>query len=266
VSAKTWKKLSDFFSERAIFLLVNPREKLSPGWVYQTEDDDIHAHQFTKLRTLLTSKTKEKEYTLPQSETDSPQDQLEGVLENKTNLNLALDFAQNLFNKLKSGLGLQVRANYSSRKMGTFQISSISTEGLDVGELMDSVTNYKVKENFMLNNSPKNYYIVTKTWYSESVRLLLGNLSKQEIDFYSNSFGVNIGGRFEKTVNNAWSIVCDKKVAFGISLARLDFDRISEEILMNIVPHDTLKIPLAEKDSVLIQDLSKMPPEKTTMS
>jgi hypothetical protein len=128
MSATTWKKLSEYFNQRGIFLLVNPREKLSPGVVYQTEEDDIHAHQFTKLRTLLTPKTpgSANEYMLPEPETDNPEDRLEGILENKTNLKLGLDFAQNLLNKLKAGLGLKVR------KIGTYLKSSISTEGLDI--------------------------------------------------------------------------------------------------------------------------------------
>ncbi|HEY7078914.1 MAG TPA: hypothetical protein VH500_04370 [Nitrososphaeraceae archaeon] len=267
LSDKVWKKLSEYFNEKGIFLLVNPREKLSPGVVYQTEEDDIHAHQFTKLKVLLTHKTHgdSKEYLLPESEPDSPGDQLEGVLENKTKLDIAVDFAQSLFNKIKAGIGLKVHASYTNKSMGMFQISSISTDRLDFGELKLSVKNFKVRDDFLLNNSTKNYYIVIRTWYSDSIGLLVGSLSQTEIDFYTEAFGTDIGGRFEKAENNMWRLVSKKKVAFGISLAKLEFDRLVNEVILNIVPHDSFKVPFGESDSVSYQDLSEIPDDETSV-
>lgn len=52
--------------------------------------------------------------------------------------------------KLRPGLVFKFE-HHSDRKTGIFQIDSISTEGIDIGELMENVKNYKVKSDFQLN-------------------------------------------------------------------------------------------------------------------
>jgi len=141
--------LSKEFNERGIFLLRNPRKKLRPGLVYQTEEDDIHAHRFIMLENILEHKDKDNpvDYKLPKPETDEPRYTLEGVIQNKTSLSVALDFTENLFNKIKTGLGSKILAMFSNDKIvkGIFQISSITTEEILVGDLEGSLKNYIVK-------------------------------------------------------------------------------------------------------------------------
>jgi hypothetical protein len=74
-------------------------------------------------------------------------DTLEGVIQNKTSLSVALDFTENLFNKIKTGLGSKILAMFSNDKIvkGIFQISSITTEEILVGDLEGSLKNYIVK-------------------------------------------------------------------------------------------------------------------------
>ena len=40
---------------------------------------------------------------------------LAGTIENRTYLNLALDFVQSVFDKIKTGLGFQIRASFRSK-------------------------------------------------------------------------------------------------------------------------------------------------------
>ena len=49
-------KISEYFNNKGIYLLRNPREKLSPGFVYKSEPDDTHLQPFGKLSTILEHK------------------------------------------------------------------------------------------------------------------------------------------------------------------------------------------------------------------
>ena len=197
--SKSWEKLSEFFNSKGIFPLVNPRERLDPGVVYQTEDDGIHAHRFTKLPVILAHKSDpDRQYVLPEKEPDAPGNRLAGTIESGKSLNLAFDFLQAVFDRIKAGLSLKIRAQHADRKAGIFRIDSISTEELDIGQLRESVKNYKVKKDSQLNLSPKNYYIVTKTWYSDSISILVGDLNKQGIELYTELFRGQVAGKFEK--------------------------------------------------------------------
>jgi hypothetical protein len=254
-------RLSQFFYKNGIYLLKHPREKLNPGTVFKSEQDDIHLQQFGKLTTILQHKEDtSREYRLPPIETDSPEETLAGAIKNETNINIAVEFFQNLFDKFL-GLAIGGKASNQSILSATYKISGLSTDSIEPAELIDSVGNYVVKDNFQLNYSNSNYYIVNKTWYCKSLQIILGNLTQTEIHLLAEALKNKLGIEFTNMSGNIHSINCDKKVAFGINVARLNFYRPTEKTEINIVPHDTHLEALTEEESIPFKDIDSEPTE-----
>lgn len=248
------RKINEYFNEKGIYLLRNPREKLSPGLVYKSEADGIHLQAFGKLSTILEHKTdSSKLYTLPPAESDSPGDRLIGTIKNETNVTISLDFFKNLVNRFVSGLGAKISSKISNTSVlsAVYDISGISTESIEVSELIDSVRNYIIKEDFRVNNSRSNYYIVNRVWYSKSLQIILGNLRQVDIDFLADVVGQASGGVTIKNVSDTSNaLVCDKNVAFGINVSSLDFNRLTEKTYVDIVPHDRHLVPFAAIETI----------------
>lgn len=252
-------KLSEFFSKRGIYLLKNVREEVSPGHVFKSEEDGIHLQPYGKLKTILEHKSiPSTTYKLPIPGPDTPENSLVGIIKNKTSINIGIDFFQSLFDKIKSGLGALIRGKISNSKIqgATYNLSSISTKSIEPAELIESVTNYRLKTNHRsMYANP--YYVVTKTWYCGSLKMTIGNLSQTEIEFLKTSFANQTEIKIEKLSENSYAITSNKKVAFGVNLASLDFDKVGDNIEIGITPHDKYLVPFEEDDSILFKQIDK---------
>lgn len=253
------EKLSQFFNRKGIYLLMHPRERLPPGFIYKSEQDDTHLQPFGKLATILQHKNDtSKSYELPAIEKDTSGVQLVGAIKNETNISIALEFFKNFFDKIKGGLGLAIsgKASNSSILNATYDMSTISTESIETAELIDSVSDYIIKPNFQLNYSNSNYYIVTRTWYSKTLQIMLGNLSQTDIEFLGKATGdVSAEVKFIKITDDTYKMECNKMVAFGVNVASLRFDRIAVSTEVNIVPHDKHLVPFAEVETIQFKDI-----------
>jgi hypothetical protein len=220
---------SSYFESAGITLLNTPKIALNPGEIYLNTHEGNRLHDIGDLADIIVPRDIKSHliFKLP-SYTEQP---IEQNIKNLTTVDRNVNGSFSLLKRLFEFLNVAADVTVEKLELVSYDLISVNYVEIKPAKLEKALENFVLLPKYYAVYNE--YYVVTHVYSCDKFQLSLSNVDSKSAgaivkasELVDSNFGV------DKSKKNSIVLQSDKKIKFGIKVAKINYDRITKLIEM----------------------------------
>lgn len=223
--------LKAFFAQTNFHLLLDPREDIEVGHVYEQANNSLDIYRTHTLKDILkTLGAVRKEFKMPEPNRNIKGGDIEGKFSDLRDRGLLVGFFTGFFDKIKSGLGTNLFAKFQQRKVQDviFSFTDHTRDSLLIGTINSSLKDFTI--DYDIADSRKRYYVVIEAHRCRGLSIgIAGGTEKDSQFIFDAANMVKLDARSSSSSGGHYLVnipLGNTKFAFGVVLGELIENRV----------------------------------------